>query len=134
MHAGSASSPVACSDTEVSSSNRSTDDWKATPVSSSPPSQDQNQVAAMDNPVPVTEKQALDAPANAIDASSATPSQEEAVEYPKLPQLILIALALAISIFLIALDSSIIATAIPRITDEFNSLPDVAWYGSCEFL
>lgn len=27
-------------------------------------------------------------------------------------------------------DNTIIATAIPKITDQFNSLPDVGWYGS----
>nr|XP_036575993.1 efflux pump antibiotic resistance [Colletotrichum truncatum]KAF6782664.1 efflux pump antibiotic resistance [Colletotrichum truncatum] len=33
-----------------------------------------------------------------------------------------------------ALDNSIISTAIPRITDEFNSLNDVGWYGSAYLL
>lgn len=32
--------------------------------------------------------------------------------------------------FLVMLDSSIISTAIPQITDEFDSLLDVGWYGS----
>ena len=27
-------------------------------------------------------------------------------------------------------DRTIIATAIPKITDEFHSIPDVSWYGS----
>ncbi|KAK4233250.1 major facilitator superfamily domain-containing protein [Achaetomium macrosporum] len=31
-------------------------------------------------------------------------------------------------VFLMMLDASIISTAIPRITDEFHSLPDVGWY------
>ncbi|KAF4539092.1 MFS aflatoxin efflux [Lasiodiplodia theobromae] len=35
-----------------------------------------------------------------------------------------------LSIFLVALDRLIISTAIPQITDEFHSLPDVGWYGS----
>lgn len=39
-------------------------------------------------------------------------------------------LSLCLSIFLVALDSTIIATAIPQITDQFNSLNDVGWYGS----
>jgi len=33
-----------------------------------------------------------------------------------------------------ALDNSIIATAIPKITNEFQSLPDVGWYGSAYLL
>ena len=36
--------------------------------------------------------------------------------------------------FLAALDMTIIATAIPSITDEFHSLGDVGWYGSAFFL
>jgi MFS family permease len=33
-----------------------------------------------------------------------------------------------------ALDNTIIATAIPRITDQFNSLNDIGWYGSAYLL
>jgi MFS family permease len=33
-----------------------------------------------------------------------------------------------------ALDNTIIATAIPKITDQFNSLDDVGWYGSAYLL
>jgi MFS family permease len=36
--------------------------------------------------------------------------------------------------FLIMLDTSIIATAIPRITTDFNSLNDVGWYGAAYLL
>ena len=38
--------------------------------------------------------------------------------------------ALYISIFCVALDNTIISTAIPRITDQFHALDDVGWYGS----
>ncbi|KAK5170475.1 uncharacterized protein LTR77_005063 [Saxophila tyrrhenica] len=37
-------------------------------------------------------------------------------------------------VFLVSLDRSIIATAIPRITDEFDSLNDIGWYGSAFLL
>ncbi|KAK3292403.1 major facilitator superfamily domain-containing protein [Chaetomium fimeti] len=37
---------------------------------------------------------------------------------------------LVVAMFLMMLDTSIIATAIPRITDEFRSLQDVGWYVS----
>ncbi|KAL2816420.1 major facilitator superfamily domain-containing protein [Aspergillus cavernicola] len=33
-------------------------------------------------------------------------------------------------VFLVLLDTSIVATAVPRITNQFHSLEDVAWYGS----
>lgn len=53
-------------------------------------------------------------------------------EYPSGLKLYLITLALCLGVFLMALDNSIIATAIPKITGEFNSLDDVGWYGSGE--
>ena len=54
--------------------------------------------------------------------------------YPKAGKLIFILLALALSVFLVSLDMTIIATAIPRITDQFHSLDDVGWYGTAFFL
>ena len=39
-------------------------------------------------------------------------------------------IGLNISIFCVALDNTIISTAIPRITDDFHALQDVGWYGS----
>ncbi|KAJ9483491.1 hypothetical protein VN97_g9911 [Penicillium thymicola] len=44
--------------------------------------------------------------------------------------LVLVIAGLSLSIFLMSLDSSIISTAIPRITSEFNSTGDIGWYGS----
>lgn len=35
--------------------------------------------------------------------------------------------ALMLAIFLMALDRTIIATAVPQITNEFNSLDDIGW-------
>jgi hypothetical protein len=55
-------------------------------------------------------------------------------EYPGPLRLSLTVLALAFSIFLVALDRTIVATAIPRITDDFHSLNQVGWYGSAFFL
>ncbi|KAJ7667073.1 putative MFS multidrug transporter [Mycena rosella] len=59
---------------------------------------------------------------------------EDAVEYPEGLKLGLITLALCLSVFLVALDNTIIATAIPKITDQFQSLDDVGWYGSAYLL
>ncbi|KEF62586.1 uncharacterized protein A1O9_00559 [Exophiala aquamarina CBS 119918] len=39
-------------------------------------------------------------------------------------------LGLYLAIFLVALDRTIISVAIPEITDTFNSIGDVGWYGS----
>ncbi|KAK4165644.1 putative multidrug efflux system protein [Cladorrhinum sp. PSN259] len=38
--------------------------------------------------------------------------------------------AITVTVFLMLLDTTILATALPRITDEFNSLTDVTWYAS----
>ncbi|KAJ5917718.1 Major facilitator superfamily domain general substrate transporter, partial [Penicillium verhagenii] len=46
-------------------------------------------------------------------------------EYPSAWRLLLITIALCLCVFCVALDNTIIATAIPKITDQFNSLDDV---------
>ncbi|KAF3936514.1 hypothetical protein ABW19_dt0203077 [Dactylella cylindrospora] len=55
-------------------------------------------------------------------------------EYPTGSALWTIIVALICAIFLISLDRTIISTAIPAITNEFNSLGDVGWYGSAYLL
>ncbi|GIJ91429.1 hypothetical protein Asppvi_010394 [Aspergillus pseudoviridinutans] len=55
-------------------------------------------------------------------------------DYPTGFRLLFVVVALILAIFLTSLDFTIIATAIPRITDDFHSLSDVAWYGSAFFL
>ncbi|KAF2866568.1 putative MFS transporter [Massariosphaeria phaeospora] len=54
-------------------------------------------------------------------------------EYPGGLRLAAIVAALVLSIFLASLDTTIITTAIPSITNEFHSLEDVGWYGSAMF-
>ncbi|KAI1775688.1 putative gliotoxin efflux pump [Hypoxylon cercidicola] len=54
-------------------------------------------------------------------------------EYPGGLRLTAIVAALILSIFLASLDTTIITTAIPSITNEFHSLEDVGWYGSAIF-
>lgn len=55
-------------------------------------------------------------------------------EYPKGLRLAFIIVALVMAMFLVALDMTIVATAIPRITDDFHSLDQVGWYGAGFFL
>ncbi|KAK8022522.1 Bcmfs1 [Apiospora rasikravindrae] len=54
-------------------------------------------------------------------------------EYPGGMRLTAIVFALVLSIFLASLDTTIITTAIPSITNDFHSLEDVGWYGSAMF-
>lgn len=62
-----------------------------------------------------------------------TPGQDDA-EYPTSFKLAMVTIALMLSVFCMALDNTIIATAIPRITDQFHAINDVGWYGSAYLL
>ncbi|KAH7253392.1 major facilitator superfamily domain-containing protein [Fusarium solani] len=55
-------------------------------------------------------------------------------EYPTGFRLFFILLALGLSIFLASLDMTIVATAIPKITDEFRGLDKVSWYSTAFFM
>lgn len=59
---------------------------------------------------------------------------EDAENYPHGLKLITLIIALCLAVFLVALDQTIIATAIPKITDRFHSVDDIGWYGSAYFL
>ncbi|KAK9860171.1 Sucrose/H+ symporter [Penicillium brevicompactum] len=85
--------------------------------------------------------QRLPEPELALGPSQELESKEdlrhtEATSAPGEPQyatglrLWLAVLALCLGIFVATLDSTIVATAIPYITDQFNSLNDVGWYAS----
>lgn len=63
-----------------------------------------------------------------------TETRQDGTEYPSGVKLALITVALCLAVFLMALDNSIIATAIPKITDQFHSLDAVGWYGSAYLL
>ncbi|RMZ66076.1 MFS aflatoxin efflux pump [Pyrenophora seminiperda CCB06] len=55
-------------------------------------------------------------------------------EYPSTAKTAIIMVSLYISIFLVALDRTIMGPAIPAITNEFHSLDDIGWYGSAYML
>jgi hypothetical protein len=59
---------------------------------------------------------------------------DDEVNYPTGLKFVIITIALCLSVFLVALDNTIIATAIPHITDQFKALGDVGWYGSAYLL
>ncbi|KAL9043426.1 MAG: hypothetical protein Q9214_003388 [Letrouitia sp. 1 TL-2023] len=67
---------------------------------------------------------------NCSEKAEASLEEDDRADYPKGQKLILIMASLYLVFFLVALDRTIIGTAIPRITDEFHSLGDVGWYGS----
>ncbi|KAK3681350.1 putative MFS transporter [Podospora appendiculata] len=47
---------------------------------------------------------------------------------------VLLMVSILMTMFLVALDRTVIATAIPQITNDFNSFQDVGWYGSAYLL
>lgn len=68
------------------------------------------------------------------EETNAKSQAEEDIEYPHGPKLWLILGALCLAVFLVALDQTIISTAIPKITDHFRSVKDIGWYGSSYLL
>ena len=56
-----------------------------------------------------------------------TESATAAPEYPTAWKLFVIVAALCLAVFLVALDQTIVAVAVPKITDHFHSLDDVGW-------
>ena len=68
---------------------------------------------------------------NDTEAVAAPSNGGETDEYlPMGPRLILIVASLMLAVFCMALDNTIIAVAIPKITDDFHALNDVGWYAS----
>ncbi|RAL13118.1 MDR family MFS transporter [Aspergillus homomorphus CBS 101889] len=66
-----------------------------------------------------------------VEADMSSPVREPDVpKYPSSLRLWLAVIALCLGIFLATLDSTIIATATPYITDEFHSLDEAGWYSS----
>jgi MFS family permease len=55
-------------------------------------------------------------------------------DFPKPKALASIMVALFLAMFIVNLDATIIATAIPYITDDFNRIDEVAWYVAAAFL
>ena len=69
------------------------------------------------------------------DGNGDTPAPvEDTTTYPSGPKFAVILAALMISNFLVALDTTIISTAIPVISRDFHTLQDVGWYVSSYLL
>ncbi|KAK2060598.1 major facilitator superfamily transporter [Colletotrichum caudatum] len=63
-----------------------------------------------------------------------TSTSRSEVQYPTGLKLFLVLISVFMTMFLVALDRLIIATAVPRITDDFHSVTDIGWYGSAYLL
>jgi MFS family permease len=84
----------------------------------------------------IQQKQPSDEPEVETPRPQGPAFQQEAMENykPKTLKFWLIIASVFAAMFLVALDRTIIATAIPMITNEFDSLGDIGWYGSAYML
>lgn len=92
----------------------------------------------MEEKIAPTSTTAVDEPKEASELSSIEEkpqtNDDEKEEFITGLKLIAVIAGVTLVAFLMLLDMSIIATAIPRITTEFHSLPDVGWYGASYLL
>jgi hypothetical protein len=118
----------------------------------SKPAETSSQSSAQASSVGTEEKQTVTAhpseerlrPQLEISEKSAVATKEENehdggqdvdnAEYPKGIHLFTIILGLVMAMMLAVMDMTILATAIPHITDQFHSLDDVGWYASVYFV
>ncbi|KAJ5138012.1 hypothetical protein N7526_004245 [Penicillium atrosanguineum] len=63
------------------------------------------------------------------NASEEAPQNDHS-QKPSALRITLVITSVLLSMFLVMLDRTIISTATPQISDEFNALADVGWYGS----
>ena len=100
-----------------------------------PPSQDPMQPVELGNVQSTTNNET---PRNSISLDQTSVEQQQETggssSYPTGPRLAMIIIGLELAVLCVALDNTIIATAIPRITDDFHALSDVGWYGSAYLL
>ncbi|KAF2002924.1 MFS general substrate transporter [Amniculicola lignicola CBS 123094] len=88
--------------------------------------------AAVDSTAGASKTATADTGVDANEDSAEEPEDES--KYLSGVKLWILSLGLCLTTFVIALDNTIIATAIPKITTVFNSLDDVGWYGSSYLL
>ena len=68
------------------------------------------------------------------DDSAATQARKAGGNRQRPVPFTLLILSVCLAAFIVALDRTIVATAIPRITDDSQSPADVGWYGSAYLL
>ncbi|KAF4815149.1 Efflux pump aflT [Colletotrichum tropicale] len=71
---------------------------------------------------------------SAKDSNDEGSSDDASASYVQGIPLACVVAGLTLAVFCLSLDRTILATAVPRITTDFNSLGDVAWYGSSYLL
>ncbi|KAI4616461.1 uncharacterized protein J4E87_008727 [Alternaria ethzedia] len=116
----------------ASANNDTTDQAHTRDPEKTPPPPVSSPSTVVDPEHPDKEKSTAEAIAKENTTDDPTPEDES--KYLHGPKLAILSIGLCLTTFVIALDNTIIATAIPRITTVFNSLEDVGWYGSSYLL
>ncbi|KAF3941416.1 hypothetical protein ABW19_dt0207327 [Dactylella cylindrospora] len=91
-------------------------------------------MAIQDSNDPQTAKLSAESPSMSVKMEADAANCEADNSQKSTMRTIFLLISVLLSMFLVALDRTIISTAIPQITDEFNSLTDVGWYGSVYLL
>jgi hypothetical protein len=55
---------------------------------------------------------------------------EDETKYPTGPKFYILLFSIGLVLIVGAIDATIVATAVPKITDEFHTVADVGWYSS----
>ncbi|OJJ70817.1 hypothetical protein ASPBRDRAFT_196378 [Aspergillus brasiliensis CBS 101740] len=79
-------------------------------------------------------KASPDAPTQPKCLEAEKPTPTTTTTPPTTASTVIVIISVLLSMFLVALDRTILSTAIPQITDEFHSLTSVGWYGSAYLL
>ncbi|WDK21279.1 major facilitator superfamily transporter [Colletotrichum graminicola] len=77
-----------------------------------------------------TESSSRNPESNETSLQTGTGDESANHQYATPKELSLLSTVFTIATFMIAIDGSILATAIPKITSDFHQLDDVPWYGS----
>jgi fucose permease len=83
---------------------------------------------------PAEDKENTSVVADDKETASSSPDVEDETKFVHGAAAYFLLFGLCVTTFLVGLDQMIIATAIPKITTLFHSLPDVGWYGSAYLL
>ena len=102
-----------------------------TPTTIKPSAENEAQTATQAEKQP--EKCGILEPTVSTAPTSSTGEDDES-NYVQGSKLYMLTFGLFLATFVVALDNTIISTAIPRITTVFDSLDDVGWYGSSYLL
>ncbi|KAJ5294527.1 hypothetical protein N7508_009348 [Penicillium antarcticum] len=80
------------------------------------------------------ERSSVDSEKPSVDEEKPSEAKEDDSQFPKGIKLAVIIVSILLAMFLVALDRTIIATAVPEISNQFNALDDISWYASAYLL